>query len=123
MHSLNAAHIESHKAAIAHAEVKIAAMEPGAAKAAEEAEAARSKLAKIKRGEAVQGGLGKRLDLRALIKAAGLTPSMVRRMRLFANLTEAEFEALLADEQMNRRTAAQDKAFDREVRQTIRARK
>ena len=48
---------------------------------------------------------------------------MVRRMRLFANLTEAEFEALLADEQMNRRTAAQDKAFDREVRQTIRARK
>jgi hypothetical protein len=34
--------------------------------------------------------------LRALIKAAGLTPSMVRRAQFFASLTEAEFEALLA---------------------------
>jgi hypothetical protein len=42
------------------------------------------------------GGLGKRFDLRALIKAAGLTPSMVRRAQFFASLTEAEFEALLA---------------------------
>ena len=47
---------------------------------------------------------------------------MERRALLFASLTEAEFEALHADEQMSRRTAAQDKAFDREVRQTIRAR-
>jgi hypothetical protein len=61
----------------------------------------------------VAGGLGKRFDLRALIKAAGLTPSMVRRAQLFASLTE----------QMKRRTEAEDKAFDREARYVIRARK
>ena len=116
MRDLSASHIEGHKAQIALTEAKIAEMEPEVAKAAEKVEAARNRPEKLQRGEDVAGGLGKRLDLRALIKAAGLTPSMVRRAQLFASLTEAEFEALLTPEQMNRRTDAEDKAFDREAR-------
>jgi hypothetical protein len=122
MRDLNASHIEGHKAQIALAEAKVAEMEPEVAKAAEEVEVARTRLAKLKRGEDVAGGLGKRLDLRALIKAPGLTLSLVRRAELFASLTEAEFEALLAPDQMKRRTDAEDKAFDREARRLIRAR-
>ena len=72
MQDLNASHIEGHKAHIAQAEAKIAEMEPEVAKAAENVEVARSRLEKLKRGEAVPGGLGKRLDLRAVIAAAGL---------------------------------------------------
>jgi hypothetical protein len=123
LRDLTASHIEGHKAQIALAEAKVAEMEPEVAKAAEKAEVARSRLEKLQRGEYVAGGLGKRPDLRALTKAAGLTPSMVRRAELFASLTEAEFEALLAPEQMKRRTDAEDKAFDREARRLIRARK
>jgi hypothetical protein len=123
MRDLNASHIEGHKAQIAAAEAKIAEMEPEVAKAAEKVEAARSRLEKLERGEDVAGGLGKRFDLRAVIKAAGLTPSMVRRARLFASLTEAEFEALHADEQMKRWNEATDKAFAREARRLIRARR
>jgi hypothetical protein len=123
MRDLNASHIEGHKAHIATAEAKIAEMEPGVAKAAEEVEVARTKLEKLKRGEEVAGGLGKRLDLRAVIKAAGMTPSLLRRARLSASLTEAEFESLLAPERMHQRIEASDKAFEREARRLIRARK
>ena len=63
MRDLNASHIEGHKAQIALVEAKIAEMEPEVAKAAEKVEVARSKREKLKRGEAVTGGLGKRLDL------------------------------------------------------------
>jgi hypothetical protein len=123
MRDLNASHIVGHNAQIALAEAKVAEMEPEVAKAAEKVEVSWDRLAKIKRGEAVPGGLGKRLDLDALIKAAGLTPGDLRRARLFASLTEAEFEALHAPEPMKRRFDAMDKAFDREARRAIRARK
>jgi hypothetical protein len=123
MRDLNASHIEGLKGHIALAESKIAAMEPEVAKAAEKVEVARSKREKLKRGEAVAGGLGKRLDLDALIKAAGLTPSMLRRARLFASMTEAEFEALHAPTVTTRWIDATDKIVEREARRVIRARK
>jgi hypothetical protein len=123
MRDMNASHIEGHKALIAQAHSKIAAMEPEVAKAAEKVEVARSKREKLKRGEAVAGGLGKRLDLDALIKAAGLTPSMLRRARLFASMTEAEFEALHAPTVTTRWIDATDKIVEREARRVIIARK
>jgi hypothetical protein len=123
MRDLNASHIEGLKGHIALAESKIAAMEPEVAKAAEKVEVARSKREKLKRGEAVAGGLGKRLDLDALIKAAGLTPSMLRRARLFASMTEAEFEALHAPTVTTRWIDATDKIVEREARRVIIARK
>ena len=103
-------------------EAKIAALEPEVAKAGEKVEVARTKLAKLKRGEAVTGGLGKRLDLRAVIKPAGITPRMLRRMLLFADMSETEFEALHAPTVSKRLFAAADKIVDREARRIIRAR-
>ena len=58
---------------IAQAEAKIAEMGAGSGhKRLRMYEVARSRLEKLKRGETVPGGLGKRLDLRAVIAAAGL---------------------------------------------------
>jgi hypothetical protein len=123
MRDMNASHIEGLKGHIALAASKIATMEPEVAKAAEKVEVARSKREKLKRGEAVAGGLGKRLDLDALIRAAGLTPSMLRRARLFASMTEAEFEALHAPTVTTRWIDATDKIVEREARRVIIARK
>jgi hypothetical protein len=58
-----------------------------------------------------------------MIKAAGITPSMLRRMLLFADLSETEFEALHAPTVSKRLTAAADKIVDREARRIIRARR
>jgi hypothetical protein len=122
IHDLNASHVEGHKEQISLSEAKIAKMAPEVAKAAEKVEVARGKLEKLKRGEAVAGGLGKRVDLRAIIKAAGITPSLLRRMRLFSRLTPTEFEALHASEPMHQRIEAGDKIVEREARRIIRAR-
>jgi hypothetical protein len=122
IHDLNASHVEGHKEQIALAEAKIAEMAPEVAKAAEKVEVARNKREKLKRGEVVSGGLGKRVDLRAIIKAAGITPSLLRRIRLFGRLTPTEFEALHALEPMHQRIEAGDRLVERETRRIIRAR-
>jgi hypothetical protein len=123
MRDMNASHIEGHKALIAQAHSKIAAMEPEVAKAAEKVEVARSKREKLKRGEAVAGGLGKRLDFAAVVKAAGITPALLRRSLLLASLTEAEFKALHAPTVTKRWIDATDKIVAREARRLIRARR
>jgi hypothetical protein len=48
--------------------------------------AARERLAKRKRGESVAGGLSKKLDIVAMTKAAGFTPSQIGRMVRYASL-------------------------------------
>ncbi len=121
MHDMNASTIAEHKALIANAETKIAEAEAEAAKAAEAAKVAKDRLNKIKRGENVQGGLGKRIDLRAMLKAT-LTPDQFRRIDLVGSLTKAEFETLIDDAHLTRMHEAADKAHDREARRIIRAR-
>jgi hypothetical protein len=64
---LNASGAEEHKGLIARAERKIAEQTASAAKAAERANEAKECLERIKRGESVPGGLGKRLDFEKLI--------------------------------------------------------
>jgi hypothetical protein len=71
LRELNAASVEEHKSLIAAAEAKLKGSESAAARASEKLEAAKTRLQRLQQGEAVPGGLGKRLDLRALIKAAG----------------------------------------------------
>jgi hypothetical protein len=122
MRDLNASHIEGHKAHIALAEAKIAEMAPEVAKAAEKVEVARSRLEKLKRGESVAGGLGKKLDVVAVMKAAGWTPSMMGRARLLASLTEAEFRQASAKTSAEVAGAA-DRAIEREARRIIRVRR
>jgi hypothetical protein len=119
MRDMNASHIEGHKGLIAAAEAKIAEMAPEVAKAAEKVEVARSKREKLKRGESVAGGLGKKFDVAAAMKAAGFTPSMMRRMRLNGALSEAQFDAAVAH---TKASEAYDKAFEREARRILRAR-
>jgi hypothetical protein len=120
LHGLNASHIEGLKGHIALAESKIAEMQPEVAKAAEKVEAARIKREKLKAGEAVAGGLGKSPDLVGILKAAGFTARDFRRMRLTGSLTKAEFEMALAN---THAAEAADKAFAREARRLIRARR
>jgi len=123
LRDLNASSIEDRKALIAKAEAENAEQARQVAQAAEKAEAARSRLEKIRRGEAVTGGLGKRLDADGILKAAGLTPAMIRRVRLWAraNVTEAEFETVLERTCKSSNDAA-DKAEERELRRIIRER-
>jgi hypothetical protein len=120
MRDFNASSIEEHKALIARVEARIAEQASKVAEAAEKAEAAKDRLEKIGQGESVAGGLGSRLDINAMLKAAGFTPSMMRRARLLNSLTETEFETLI--EQM-RAADAVDKAANHELRRIIRARK
>jgi hypothetical protein len=119
---INASSADGRKVLIASAEAKKAEHERAAADAAEKVEAARERLAKIARGESVPGGLGKKLDIVALLKAAGWTPAMFRHARLLANLTEAELKVMLGRSHPKGHDAT-DKIVEREARRIIRERK
>lgn len=123
MRDLNAASVEEHKSLVASTEAKLKEHESAAADAGEKFETAKDRLQRLRRGESVAGGLDKKFDVQAAMKAAGITPSMLRRMRLFASLTETEFEALHAPTVSKRWFDAMDKAVDREARRMIRVRK
>ena len=99
---------------------KLKGHESAAADAGEKLETAKNRL---QRGESVSGGLGKKLDIVAVMKAAGITPGDLRRMRLYGSLTKTEFESLLEPTRMTRRLEAADRVFDREARRIIRARR
>jgi len=118
---LNASGAEQHKSLIASAEKKIAEQTASAAEAAERAAVAKDRLERIKRGETVPGGLGKRLDFEKLMREAGITPSLLKRMKLLGSLTDEEFESFL--EKNHAGFEAMDKAMDREARQILRARR
>ena len=109
MRDLNAASVEEHKSLIAAAEAKLKGHESAAADAGEKLETAKDRLQRLQRGESVSGGLGKKFDVVAAMKAAGITPGMLRRMRLYGSLTETEFESLLGPTRMKRRIEAADK--------------
>ena len=119
MRDMGEAGVAGHKALIASAEKRIAKQAEEAAEAAERAQTAKDRLERIGRGESVAGGLGKPLDVRAALKAAGWTPRKFRRAQLQWSLSEAEFETALAN---TNAAEAVDRAFDREALRVIRAR-
>jgi hypothetical protein len=119
MRDLNAASAEGQKGLIAAAEEKLKGNESAAAHASEQLETAKNRLQRLRQGESVSGGLGKKFDAVAAMKAAGITPSMLRRMRLFNGLTETEFELLL---ETSRWIDAADKVVERDARRIIRTR-
>ncbi len=93
MRDMGAASVEEHKALIARAETKIAEETPRVADADEKVEAAKSRLEKLKRGESVSGGLGKKIacfnsasvrlasNLACLIMLASSPPPSLQRQR------------------------------------------
>ena len=119
MRDINAATAEDHKRLAASAEAKLKEHELAAADAADRYETAKERLAKLREGESVSGGLGKQLDVVARMKALGFTPRRMKQMQLMASLSEADFAVLLkrADP-----AAAIDKAIDRELRGVMRER-
>jgi hypothetical protein len=119
MRDLAASEVQGNKGLIAHAEAKIAQSAPRAAEAAEGADLAKERIKRLRRGEAVAGGLGKRLDIDAAIKAGGFAPSAMKRMVLMASLTTAEFESL----PIRNGIEASDRALERAARRIVRARR
>jgi hypothetical protein len=119
MMGISASNIEGHKRIIASSEAVVARETQAVNETAERIERARERLAKLARGEDVVGGLGKKLDIFAMTKAAGITPRMMKRMQTLAELSQTEFESLLKKTDA---VKAVDNAFDCELRRLIRAR-
>ena len=122
LHGAGASLVDGHKSIIANAERSIAENAEAVAQADEWAKAARSRVERIRRGEAVEGGFGKPRDLEAELLAAGFSRSFLRRARLWNSLSEDELKLLFQGEVAKRRHEAHNKATDREVRRIIRAR-
>jgi hypothetical protein len=86
----------------------IASGQAGAANAAAKAAIAKERVARIRKGEDVSGGLGKRFtseDATKILRANGFSPSDIRQMQHLAKISrlggEEAFEALL--QEMSRR--------------------
>ena len=105
----------------AGAETRIAEQAAKAAEAGERAQAAKDRLERIRRGESVPGGLGKPLDVERALKAEGFTERDLRRMRLMASLTKAEF-ATLCEQTRTKEIDANHKVVEREARRIIQTR-
>jgi hypothetical protein len=89
MHDMSAELVESNKELIAKAEAEIAEVAPQVQAAAERRDIAKARNEKIKRGETVTGGLGKRIDFETVLKEAGLTTRVFGRARKMERLTDA----------------------------------
>jgi hypothetical protein len=120
MRDINAATVEGHKRVIVSAEAKLKQYERAAGAAAEKVEAARERLARLARGESVVGGLGKKLDIVAMMKTEGVTAREMRRMILLTELTEEEVSDVARSAGV---AEAHDRAIDREVRRLLREKK
>ena len=118
---MNAAAVEGRERLIAAAATEIAEYAATSADVAERVGSTKDRLARLERGEPVVGGLGKKVDIGAIMKAAGITPSDARHMREVASLTAAEFESLLGVDGLL--LQAMGKAERRVVRKIIGARK
>jgi hypothetical protein len=70
----------------------------GAAEADAKVKAAQERVAAIKRGDAVVGGLGKPTDFAAILKAAGMTKADLDHCRLLALIPKERFDEFLQEE-------------------------
>jgi hypothetical protein len=88
---MHAETIEGHKALTAAAERKIADSEAQRAKVSEKAAQARNRVARIERGEDVQGGLGQPVtyDVKRMLRDASWTTSDMRHAELLNVVAEA----------------------------------
>ena len=118
MRDLNAASAKETRGLIAAAEAKRQRHEAAAADAGERVEAAKDRLARLKRGESVAGGLGEKLNAGTMMKTLS-RPRQIRRMALYASTTEAEFKTTF-NRSWPERADAGDMLMDREVRRVLR---
>jgi hypothetical protein len=123
MEGMAAGQIEGTKALIATADKKIAELTPQAVRAAENLSTARDRIARLGRGESVDGGLGKPFDVKAAFREMGWTKSAVRNAIDVASLTKAEFESLFKGPIADRIHAEHRNADRRAVRKLLATRK
>jgi hypothetical protein len=109
--------VEGYRAMIAAANKAIANAEPTVALFAADAAGAVEKLAKLRHGESVSGGLGKRRDLRAELLAAGFTAGELNHLTVMGKLTDEEIMRLLV-----RINTATEAVRRREARRILQAR-
>ena len=107
---MNQDQADGHKELKAKAVQAIARDEAAAAKAAAEVAAAKDRIERIKRGEDVQGGLGKRVDFEQILRNAGWTTADLQHARVMALLPEEAISRLVeleleAGERASRATA------------------
>jgi hypothetical protein len=94
------------------------AQEGHAARAAENAATASERLAKLKRGEAVDGGLHRPFDARRALRDAGWSERDMAHARDVACLSEAQFDEWLAE--VNKRNSKTRRRIERASLQRIR---
>jgi hypothetical protein len=110
MQDMHGSTIADHKELVAKAEKIISSSTGEQAKAAEQAEHARQKLARIDAGEDVQGGL-KPVNIEAALRAAGWTKADMRRALLLAELYDAGAEEECSQEVLKRHDRARNAAI------------
>jgi hypothetical protein len=121
MQYMNASTAEGHRRLAERAEQKRRALEASATDAAERAAAAEDRVARLKRGEAVAGGITKPLDVAAMLRSLGWSTSDLSRAAGLAALSPAEF-ALFCHE-VRRATERAEAAVDRTALRKVLARR
>lgn len=121
LRDLHASTAADHKGLIAGAERRVAAAQVEASKAAAAADAAKERVERIEKGEDVQGGLSKPLDVDATLAKAGWTKRDLRHAALLGLLPESELEGLL-DRVMKHTKLAERRATRTYVREYLLAR-
>lgn len=123
---LQAEQAEGNRQIAAKVERKAAEAKTAAENATAEAEAAKDRITRLKRGKAVAGGLGKPVDAEQVLREAGWTTADIRRMRQTQAIVElggeAGFEALLDEIDKRKRvaeTTARRTVLRRQVRQAL----
>jgi hypothetical protein len=114
--------VEEHKELISAAQHAVAKGETAASNAASKADRAREQLTKIEQGEDVAGGLGKPVDIEALMLANGFTKrDLLNMRRLDTLLTELESRGIASDywEALHRRREAAKRRIERQAERDV----
>jgi hypothetical protein len=114
LRDMHAGTVEDHCGLIGTAERAVATGKEQMAKADAAAAVARDRIAKLKRGESVDGGLGKSRDLDEILREAGFTSRDFRKMRQIGELDERAVDELL--QEMHKRREQSERAALRAVR-------
>jgi hypothetical protein len=120
MQDMNQSKVADHRALVAKAQGAIATGEADAAKAADSLARAKDRAERIRKGEDVHGGLGGPVDLKAMLRKAGLTATDIQHARNVAELTDEEFEKFVAVEPVMKVIERADRA---RVRKLLRERR
>jgi hypothetical protein len=123
LHGMNREQVDGHKALAASVQSKIAAGRTEATKAATNAAAASERVERIKKGDDVQGGLGKPIDYRAILHKAGMTDRDIWECMDMAELFEFDTDETEFKKFMDESVKASQRASEAVMRKLLRRRR